>query len=612
MRAAVDGQRPPDPVSSRALMEATDPALVRQAGRILARLRTAGDELQAIRIVVVATCTVGSFEHLLRAVLVGAGMLPAIDVGDYGAFEMTMATGDFAARGDPAGHQGSDPDIVALLMGESYFLPADWGAADLETFEEHVNARLRELRDLIAGSLRRTTATLLVHTIPLPPAVRDGFVSVRARARVAWLWYQVNATLLGLAQEYPQVAAVDLAGVMADVPAAARDARLHRYGDMPYTDAALLALAQQVRRVAQAKLGLSRKVLALDLDNTLWGGAVGEVGIPGIQLGGLYPGNCYLELQRAARRLREQGVVLVLASKNDADLVNEALTTHPEVLLRAADFSVSAASWSAKTESLRGAALSLGLPIRSFVFMDDSEFERGQMQSELADVAIISAAGDPAYLVDSLLAPGWFDVMTLTSTDRERPQLYSTRVRRGSFSTGFGSSEDFLRALDMTVEILPATDFTVSRIAQLAARTNQFNLTGIRFDEAATAAMSRDPGHLVASVSVTDRFGPEGIVGAIWVERGPATWRVLNLVLSCRVLGRGVELATAAWLESRASEAAASTVEGRFTRSNRNGVASDFWVGAGYTSVNDEGEFMRDLANTLTSVPSWIRLQGAA
>ena len=372
---------------------------------------------------------------------------------------------------------------------------------------------------------------------------------------------------------------------MADLPAVPRDARLHSFADLPYTDAALQALARELARVVQARLGLSRKVLALDLDNTLWGGVLGEVGAHSVVLGGLYPGKCYRELQLAARRLREQGVILVLASKNDPELVEQALAKHPEMLLRSDAFAVLAVNWSAKDGNLRQAAESLSLATDSFVFMDDSSFERGAIADALPEIALVAADGDPAHLANSLLNPGFFDVLELTDTDRQRPALYRSRALRSDFAGGFASSEDYLQALEIELALTEVDEFGVPRVAQLAARTNQFNLTGIRFDEATTAAMSIDPEHLVVSLSVRDRFGDEGIVGALWIERREPTWRVLNFVLSCRVLGRGIELAALDWVCAQATAAGAEAVEGRFVSSPKNSAAADFWLRAGFTAT---------------------------
>lgn len=597
LRAAVGRRRTPPPAARRALAATDDPAVMRKAGRVLAGLVPTDDELRPLRVTVVATCTVGPFEHLLRAALVGAGALPAVEPGEYGSFELTLASAGFAADGDP--------DIVCCLLDESYFLPDDWSATDPERFGEQVDARLGELRGLLESCLPRTSATVLLHTVPLPAHVRDSVLSWRGRAAVAQAWHRLNADILGLAGSHRQVVVVDLVSVLAEAAVPARDDRLHRYADLPYTDGALLALAHQVRRVAQVRLGLSRKVLALDLDDTLWGGVLGEVGAGAVQLGGLYPGNCYRQLQRTALRLRSQGVILVLTSKNDPLLVEEALTEHPEVLLRPEAFAVRAVNWSSKSDNLRQAAESLGMALDSFVLVDDSAFERGQVADALPGVAVVSAGGDPAHVVRTLLEPGWFDTADLTDTDQERPQLYRSRALRGEFSASFSSSEEYLHALELTLTAEPASGFALARVAQLAARTNQFNLTGIRFDETATAELAADEDHLVASFSVTDRFGDEGIVGAAWVHCGPARWQVLNLVLSCRVLGRGLELAAVDWLARQARAAGATELAGRFVRSRRNGVAADVWTRAGFTPAGDDA-YTLDLTADLPAPPAWV------
>lgn len=589
LRAAVRAGYAPPPQLRRELAGTGDPMLARRAGLVLAGLAAAGphsageEPLRPLRVAVLATCTVGPLEPLLRTTMVGAGLLPAIELAGYRAFDLALAGGG-------PGPDGAGPELVACLLDEAYFLPPQWSPAEHGALVAHLRHRLDELGGLVAAGLRHTTATLVLHTVPLPAEVLDAHLSLRARAAVARAWHELNAGLLALAEQHRQVVVVDLVTALAAEAFPARDRRLHRYADLPYTDGALLVLARLLARVAQARAGLSRKVLALDLDNTLWGGVLGEVGGPGVQLGGLYPGNCYQQLQRSVARLRAQGVILVLASKNDAALVAQTLTEHPAVLLRPDAFAVTAVNWASKAENLRRAADTLGLSVSSFVFMDDSAFERGHVGAQLPQIALVSAGGDPANLEHELLRGGWFDVLELTGTDRQRPALYRSRALRGDFATGFGSSQDYLRALGVEVLAEPVTAYTVARVAQLAARTNQFNLTGQRFDEATTAAMSTDPDHLVASFAVSDRFGDEGITGALWVRRDGPVWQVRNAVLSCRVLGRGVELAMAGWLVAQAAAGGAVAVRGRFVPSGRNAVAADFWARAGFAPLQEGTE----------------------
>ncbi|MBT2396901.1 HAD-IIIC family phosphatase [Streptomyces sp. ISL-100] len=602
VRSAVAEGRAPEPATRLAIAALDDPALLRRLGSALKPLDSDAPGLRPVRLAVLGTGTLGALPDLLRATLVGAGLGPTIETGEYGRFEMELTLGSF--RGE------HDPDGVLCLLSEEFFLPPAPQRMAVKDVVAHIEARTADLRGLLGTAAGGTAATLVVHTVPLSRTVRDAFISVRDRAVLAQAWHRLNAGLLGLAAEDPQLVALDLAGLLALQPTRARDNRLHAFADMPYTDAALLLLAQETRRVLQARAGLSRKVLALDADNTLWGGVLGEVGAHGLQLGGLYPGKAYSALQQAAAGLRDQGVVLVLASKNDADLVDEAITGHPEMKLRPESFSVLAANWDAKAENLRRAAGSLGLGIESFVFMDDSPYEREHVHAELPEVAVVAADGDPAHLAESLLRHGWFDVLELTEADQQRPGMYRSRALRSEYKGAFSSSDDYLAALDIRLTAAPATAYTTGRIAQLAARTNQFNLTGIRYDEVATAAMRDGQDHLVASFSVSDRFGDEGIVGAAWVECGAREWRVLNLVLSCRVLGRGVELAISDWLFQQAAAAGAERVTASFVPSAKNAVAADTWERAGLLPAAQEGDgsraYARELAELPRTAPAWI------
>ncbi|MEV7735460.1 HAD-IIIC family phosphatase [Streptomyces sp. NPDC088921] len=611
LREAVADGTPPGPRLRTALLECDEPARLQRAGRVLEKFTPAPDRTSAheIHVLLLATCTPGSYPDLLRAALFGAGAVARVESGPYGSFEMTLGSGEYAVEGGP--------DLVSCLLDDAYFLPDDWSAQDVHGVGEYIHARLDELRDLVLGATRRGGADVVLHTVPLPAQLRDSVLGWRERAALAEAWHRLNAGLLHLAEESPRVAVADLAGALADSAVRVRDDRLHRFGDLPYTDAALALLADEVRRYAQATLGLSRKVLALDLDNTLWGGVLGEVGPHGIELGGLYPGNCYQELQRTALRLREQGVVLVAVSKNDAEPVDEVLAEHPEMLLRRDAFSAAAVNWSSKAANLREIAETLALSTDSFVFVDDSPFECGLVADELPGTTVVPAAGDPAHLVRSLLSRGLFDVAELTGTDRARPDLYRTRAERHAFSGGFGSPEEYLRALDVALTPAPANPYSAARMAQLSQRTNQFNLTGERYDEAGTRDAAEADDRFAASFAVRDRFGDEGIVGAAWVRRteedagtGPV-WSVENFVLSCRVLGRDVELAAVAWLAERAREAGAVALEGRHRDTGRNGVAADLWERAGFARTSTPGVHRLDLTGELPAPPAWIGLTAA-
>lgn len=600
LRAAVARRVSPDHRTRAALARLTDPLQVKRSGKILSKLCVGDDELRSLTVGVAATCTAGCFADMLRSRLVAAGLLPAVAVAPYGAFEMSLTCSDKAGIGGV--------DILCCLLDDGYFRPSDWSPLDLADLEKQIQRRCDDLARLVGGYVARWRKPVVLHTVPLPNSMRNTVLSWRSRAALSHMWNGLNARILGLAEVHPEVAVIDLVSVLADLGAPARDNRMQAYADIPYTAAALCALADEVRRFAQANAGISRKVLALDLDNTLWGGVLDEDGVQGLAVAGLYPGNCYQRLQQTVAQLRQQGVILVLASKNDAEPVRETLARHPDVVLRPDAFSVLAVNWEPKSANLAAAAESLALGTGAFAFMDDSPFEREQMAAWLPGIAVLAADGEPADLVDSLLSDGWFDVVELTDTDQERPGLYKARADRGAFSDAFGSTEEYLAALDLRLTAEPVTTFTVARVAQLAGRTNQFNLTGVRYDAATTSAQSTDPGYLVACFRVADRFGDEGVVGAAWIEREPDVWRVANMVLSCRVLGRGVEFAIASWIVGQARAAGASRVEGRYVPSKRNGAAGDFWCLAGFAAGPGEGVFTLVVTETACQAPAWIAL----
>lgn len=608
LRDAVASGVAPGCAARAELARLADPLQVKRSGKILSGLRETSGELRPLTVAVAATCTVGGFADMLRSRLVAAGMAPVIASAPYGSFEMSLTAPETAGIGAA--------DMLFCLLDGDYFLPSEWSPLDLPDLEKHVLRRCDDLAALVGDYVARWRIPVVLHTVPLSPDVRDTVLSWRSRAALAQIWHRLNVRVLGLTEVHAEVAVIDLVSVLADLGAPARDNRMRAYADMPYTAEALCALADEVRRFAQANAGLSRKVLALDLDNTLWGGILGDDGVQGLAVAGLYPGGCYQRLQRTAARLREQGVILVLASKNDDRLVREVLARHPDVVLRPDAFSAMAVNWEPKSVNLAAAAEELSLSTGAFVFMDDSSFEREEVASALPEVGIVAADGDPADLVDSLVSGGWFDVTDLTDADRARARSYKARADRSEFSGSFGSRQDYLAALELRLIAEPVTSFTAGRAAQLAGRTNQFNLTGVRYDTATTLALGDDPGHLVATFQVADRFGDEGIVGAIWIEREPDVWRVANLVLSCRVLGRGVEFAIAAWIVGQARAVGASRVEGRYVPSGRNGVVASFWPQAGFTlsagqkegQVGGESVFTLALTDTACSFPEWITL----
>ncbi|MCC9307412.1 hypothetical protein LN042_09915 [Kitasatospora sp. RB6PN24] len=368
VQQAVAAGRVPAADVRLALAQSTDPELLAAAGRALRELRDPGGELRPVRLLVLAGCPAGPFPALLRAVLVAAGARPE--------------PAQPAARGFDTALADAGAELVVGLLDERFFLPDRFDLTDPGPLGPHLDDRLDRLTGLAEAALARGTGTLVLHTVPLPRRVRDTVLGLRARGRLTRHWHRLNAGLLDLAEADGRIEVIDLAGLLATAPAAARA------GATGWTDAALLLLAQEVRRVAQTRLGLSRRLLALGPDAPHW----------------------QPELGHCVRRLADQGIRLVPTDHHTPDPVERVLSERPEVLINAAAFSRRVVNWSPKAGNLRRTAESLGLGADAVVFLTESDFERGHVAAELPEVAVVDSGGDPNRLVDALLGHGWFDV----------------------------------------------------------------------------------------------------------------------------------------------------------------------------------------------------------
>ncbi len=325
-----------------------------------------------------------------------------------------------------------------------------------------------------------------------------------------------------------------------------------------------------------------KKVCAVDLDNTLWGGILGEDGPDGLQMADSGIGSAYRRFQRSLLDLRRNGILLTVCSKNNPDEAMAILQSHPDCLLRPNDFAHIEIGWGLKSEAIARTAQKLGLGLDSFVFIDDSPVERGEVSRALPSVDVLDSSGDPMRLVGVLSQYAGFDSLRQTDEDRKRADSYLQEAQRSEIKASAASAEDFYRSLGLQLGIFSARGEQSGRLHQLLMKTNQFNLTAERISAEEFRELLGDPHYMVVGLRVADRFGDNGITGlAIVDRRRPEVWRVRNFLLSCRVLGRTVEGAFLSWLIGRAAKSRAETVELGFLATERNQVAYGFLEGSG-------------------------------
>jgi FkbH-like protein len=343
-------------------------------------------------------------------------------------------------------------------------------------------------------------------------------------------------------------------------------------------------LATEYAATGAALRGLVRKCLVLDLDDTLWGGVVGELGPDGIQIGPSYPGNIYQAIQHAARRAHEDGVLLALNSSNNEADAWQVFERRKDMVLERRHFSAYRINWRDKVDNLREMADELNLGLDSIVVLDNDPVHQAWIEERLPEVHVIPAS-DALDMLQALAAGRLFAGYRSTAQDRARPQSYVAAARRRTEETAAADRETFLAGLGLTVNVGRATPDALPRLAQMAQRTNQFNLTTRRYTESQIAALCASPEVEVLWAACCDRFADEGITG-LAILRGPGDeWLIDTFLLSCRVLGRGVERALAAAVCRTAAARGVRHLRGEYIRTPRNTPAADFYREIGFTAV---------------------------
>ena len=346
-----------------------------------------------------------------------------------------------------------------------------------------------------------------------------------------------------------------------------------------------------VARILAAQRGLSKKCLVLDLDNTLWGGVVGDDGLEGIILGeGSAVGEAHLALQHYVKQLKERGVILAVCSKNDPATAEAVFREHPEMILKQSDFAAFVANWDDKAENLKLIAAKLNIGIDSLVFVDDSPMERARIRQTLPMVAVLELPEDAADFVRCLADAGYFEAVTFTSEDAQRAGHYAANANRETLLRSSETMDDFLRGLEMSVVFGPFTELDLSRMTQLINKTNQFNPTTRRYTSEEVASLAAAPESITLQFRLLDRLGDNGIVSAMILRPDPDQSGALQIdcwVMSCRVFGRQLEFEAMNIAVETARRRGVGAFRADYVPTTKNRVISELYPNLGFVRINE-------------------------
>jgi FkbH-like protein len=364
------------------------------------------------------------------------------------------------------------------------------------------------------------------------------------------------------------------------------DSRAWHASKLPFALSYTPLYADHVCRVLAASRGKARKCLVLDLDNTLWGGVIGDDGIEGIKLGqGSAIGEAHLELQAFALELRDRGIVLAVCSKNEEANALLPFSDHPEMILKKDHIAAFFANWNDKAGNLREIAAMLNIGTDALVFLDDNPAEREIIRRELPEVAVPEVDDDPANYLASIARAGYFEALTFSDEDRNRAQYYQANAARRSAQVSMTNMHDYLLSLEMVATLAPFDAVSRSRIAQLTNKSNQFNLTTRRYTEADIARFEAMPDRFTVQVRLSDKFGDNGIISVVMFDKLDDVWDCDTWLMSCRVLGRRVEEAALAHVAAAARREGARRLRGTYLPTKKNGLVERHFEKLGFVEV---------------------------
>jgi FkbH-like protein len=360
----------------------------------------------------------------------------------------------------------------------------------------------------------------------------------------------------------------------------------------------LPTLGEHITSCIRTEMGLARKLLILDLDNTLWGGVVGEDGLNGIQLGPPSAiGERYQEFQQYLKDLRERGVLLALASKNNREDAAEVLLRHPSAVLRSDDFVSMKVNWEDKVSNIRKIASELRLGLDSIVFLDDNPAERSAVRRDLPEVIVPELSGEPAESIAALERGLYFQAVRLTGEDRMRNASYFASARQVEMSKSVGNVEDYLAELSMRIDCGAVDEETSIRVTQLINKTNQFNLTTPRYSQEEVEARMKSPQFWCRWYRLKDRFADHGLIGVLIAQVTGKHWNVDAWLMSCRVIGRGVESFMFRDLVKFARESGADRITARYIPTPKNGPVAQLLPQLGFAEAGQTGDFVLDVSS---------------
>jgi len=538
-----------------------------------------------LRIALLSSFTLNGFDETLRVKCFQKRIDCTTFVGGYNQYNQQILKKD-------SDLYKFNPELTFLILdvrhvlNELFFFPYSISKSEKLEF---IDQKVQEILNLIKAINKNSESRLILTDLQIPTYSPYGINEQSEELGIKQIVSEINEKLKQKISENESVFILDFNEFVQKFG----EYNVFNYkqffsGDIKISIDYIPKFIDEMVKYIVAITGITKKCIVLDLDNTLWGGIVGEDGYDKIKLGDDPIGRSFVEFQKRLLGLNQRGIILAINSKNNYDDAIKVIKEHPNMILKEENFGSIKINWNDKVTNLRHIAKELNIGLDSLVFFDDDPINREFVKNVLKEVEVIELPADPSEFAQITTKMNIFESLKITEEDVKRNKMYHEQRKRSEFEDEVGDFNKFLKQMDIEVKIKKADSFSIPRISQLTLKTNQFNLTTKRYQQNDISSFTKNDQNIVECVEVTDKFGNNGITGVYIIQKNNEEWIVDSFLLSCRIIGRGVEDVMLGEIIKKAKQENIKKIKGKFIPTAKNKPAENFYKDFGFEK---EGEF---------------------
>ena len=539
-----------------------------------------------MKIAILSSFTIKGIKETLQVKSAKINLLTEFYVGGYNQYAQEIFDPNSALY-------KFNPDLIIIfldtitILGDHYFLPYKISDEERRSCTEE---RIVEITNLAEKATESCQAKVILHNLEKPIYSPLGLVENKQDIGHLESIEIINSTLRDRFKKNNQVFIFDYDAFCSQIGKQNTfDYKMYYLGDMKLNLKYLPNLCDEYIAYIKSITSMTKKCIVLDLDNTLWGGVIGEDGLEGIKLGPTPEGRPFMEFQKYLLSLFHRGIILAVNSKNNPEDALEVIRNHPYMVLKENHFAGIQINWKDKVTNMRALAKEINIGLDSMVFIDDDNMNREMMKEFIPEVTVVDLPKDSALYVKTLTNLRLFDSMSITKEDEQKGQMYAEEKNRRKLAHETMDLTEYLRKLNVTVVFDKINPVIIPRVAQLTQKTNQFNMTTKRYTEEIISQLVKDNNYEVIAINVADKFGDNGLTGLAIVEKkDKRIWRIDSFLLSCRIIGKKVEETLLAYIIKVAKSNKAHFLMGEFIPSKKNKLAEEFYQKCGFKKFQNK------------------------